>query len=70
LWEGKKQSINIKSNKRKCQMNSDRLSSYHFLLWSNSICPLKLEQNIEKMFPNELANKAAKGVSAELWRRY
>lgn len=70
LWEGKKWSINTKCNKGKCQANSYRLSSYHFLLWRNSICPLKLEQNIEKMFPNELANKDAKGVRAELWRGY
>lgn len=66
----KKRSINTKCNKRKWQTDSDRLSSYHFLLWRNSICPFKLEQNIEKMFPNELANQDAKGTRAELWRGY
>ena len=70
LWEGKKWSINIKCNKRKCQTNSDRLSSYNFLLWRNSICPLKLEQNIEMMISNELANKDAKGGWDGLWRAY
>lgn len=69
LWEGKKWPINRKCNKRKRQTKSDRLFSYHFVLWKTSICPLKLDQNTE-MFPNELANTDAKGVRAEIWRGY
>lgn len=65
----KKWPVNIKCNKRKCQTKSDRLFSYHFVLWKNSICPLKFDQNTE-MFPNELANTYAKGVRAEIWRGY